>query len=711
VPGYAAPAADFNEAFADEPRAVYSRPVRAALEHYATGASRPDRVASDILQHHSPTERVMILLVLFLVGATLAVVPWMGVVPNLQSGGQIVLTTIGVGLLLVVTIIAVITRLYRKTSANMAFVRTGMGGVKVVQDGGTLVIPVVHQVIPVSMETMRLNVERRGPHALITKDNLRVDLSAEFYIKVQANADDILQAARSLGGRNVQPDAVSELVQEKLVSALRTVAATKELVELHAKRDEFASAVQQIVTHDLSSNGLTLESVTISALDQTDPSALQERNVFDAQGLRKIAQITMQAKVERNEIEQESQRQVVAKNVQTRKLVLDMERDQAEFEAEQRTKVANVRAGREREVASYKLEQDEAVARRDIEKSKMIETAEVERRLAVEQAEISKQISLVAKQREQETAEIQKKQAVEVAERSKEVAVAEKERERAAAQAEALSAEAEREKAKQSVVTVTVTADADREAAKKLIAAQQVITENKLRHQTEADVMAYTKIKNADAEKQAAEAQYQAKIRLAEGDAQGAAKRAEGERAMKMVDVNVERERVGVEQARVEVERQSLSNKQEFEDAALKFELEKIRILADKEVRIAAAQALGNMLAKANMQIFGDPETMSRMSSQFMRAASMGQAADGLLSTLPPEGKAMLERIGTAVMSQLSGGNGNGHDAPSADGAPAPAAAPVGVSVTATASPTAAASSPGNVDVAATGDGKRVKKS
>src|SRR4030095_15165748 len=141
-------------------------------------------------------------------------------------------------------IVSVITRLYRKASANMAFVRTGMGGARVVKDGGTLVVPVIHHVIPVSLETMRLNVERRGPHALITKDNLRVDLSAEFYIKVHANREDILQAARSLGARNVQPDAVSELVQEKLVSALRTVAATRELVELHAKRDEFASAVQ-----------------------------------------------------------------------------------------------------------------------------------------------------------------------------------------------------------------------------------------------------------------------------------------------------------------------------------------------------------------------------------------------------------------------------------------------------------------------------------
>src|SRR5690242_14899777 len=342
----------------------------------------------------------MILLLLFLVGTAMTVVPWAGVIPGLDRTGQIVLTGIGLTLLLVVAVIAVVTRLYRKTSANMAFVRTGMGGVKVVQDGGTLVIPVVHQVIPVSMETMRLNVERRGPHALITKDNLRVDLSAEFYIKVQANTDDILQAARSLGGKNVQPDAVSELVQEKLVSALRTVAATKELVELHAKRDEFASAVQEIVTHDLASNGLTLESVTISALDQTDPAALQERNVFDAQGLRKIAEITQRARVERNLIEREAEKQVVEKNVATTKTVLDLQRDQAEFEAEQKMKVANVRAAREREVAEFKLAQDEAVTKRDIEKMQAIETAEVQRTLAVEQAQVAKKVALVVKQRE-----------------------------------------------------------------------------------------------------------------------------------------------------------------------------------------------------------------------------------------------------------------------------------------------------------------------
>src|SRR5687767_3022889 len=340
-------------------------------------------------------------LVLFLVGLVLTIGPWF--IPEMDASIRLALSGVGVALLIIVAIARVITKRYRKASANMSFVRTGMGGARVIQDGGTIVLPVVHQVIPVSHATMRLNVERRGVHALITKDNLRVDLSAEFYIKVQANADDILQAARSLGARNVQPQAVSELVQEKLVSALRTVAATKELVELHAKRDEFASAVQEIITNDLASNGLTLESVTISALDQTDPTQLQERNVFDAQGLRKIAEITQKARVERNIIEREASQQITLKNVATRKQILDMQRDQAEFEAEQRAKVANVQAAREREIQEFKLAQDEAVSRRDIEKMKNVETAEVERTLAVEQAQVARKIALLSKLREQET--------------------------------------------------------------------------------------------------------------------------------------------------------------------------------------------------------------------------------------------------------------------------------------------------------------------
>jgi uncharacterized membrane protein YqiK len=617
----------------------------------------------------------MILVLLFLFGAAMAVGPWIlqTIKPTvLPWTAAVVISGFGLALLIIVATVVIFTRLYRRAAANLAFVRTGSGGAKVIKDTGKLVVPVMHQVIPVSLETMRLNVERRGTHALITKDNLRVDLSAEFYIKVQANDDDILQAARSLGGRNVQPDAVSELVQEKLVSALRTVAATKELVELHSKRDEFATAVQQIVIHDLAHNGLTLESVTISSLDQTDPTQLQERNVFDAQGLRKIAEITQKARVERNEIEREAEQAIATKNVSTRKQVLDLGRVQAEAEAEQKMKIANINAGRERETAEFKIQQDEAVAKRDIEKNRQIQNAEVARKLSIEQAEVDKLTVLIGKTREREQAEIQKQQSIEVSNRMKESAIDDKEREMAQARAAMLAAEADREKAAQAVITVTVTAEAEREAQKKLIAARQEADQNKIKEQTNADVLAYMRLKEADAERGAAQSMYEAKLRLAEADSQSATKRAEGEKSLKMVDVNVEREKVNVEKARVDVERVSLANKQEFEGAALQFELDKLRIAADKEVRIAAAQAMAGMFAKAQMQIFGDPGTMAAMSQQFMKAAGYGAAADGLLHTLPPEAKTMLANLGQTVVSQMSAKQNGGKKQES----PKPEAAP-----------------------------------
>src|SRR5258705_8916676 len=171
------------------------------------------------------------------------------------------------------------------------------------------------------------------------------------------------------------------------------------------------------------------------------------------------------------------------------------------------------------------------------------------------------------------------------------------------------------------------------------------------------------KVKEAEGERRAADLQYEARIRLAEGDAQGNIKRAEGERALKMVEVNVEREKVNVEQARVDVERPSLSNRQEFEGAALKFELEKMRIEAERDVRIQSAQAMGQMMNKAQMQIFGDPDTMARMSERFMRAASYGSAADGLLKNLPAQASELLSKLGVGALGQIAelGGNGNGN--------------------------------------------------
>src|SRR5262245_57920053 len=182
------------------------------------------------------------------------------------------LTAAGTGVLLLTGVMAVITRLYQKTKACEAFVRTGLGGVRVIRDGGALVIPFVHELVRVPLATLRLEVLRENADALITDDKLRADVRAEFFVRVQPDAESILQASRSLGDSLATPAEVRALVEDKLVSALRTAAASKTLEQLNAERDEFLVEVMRLVAEDLKSNGLVLESVTISKLDQTDDS-------------------------------------------------------------------------------------------------------------------------------------------------------------------------------------------------------------------------------------------------------------------------------------------------------------------------------------------------------------------------------------------------------------------------------------------------------
>ena len=564
---------------------------------------------------------------IILIGLALIVLP---IIFGDQLGTyQFVLIPLGAVLLVLSTLAMMIARFYRKPAANQAYVRTGMGQAKVILDGGSFVIPVVHQLVEVSLETMRLDVKRAGQDALITRDNLRVD----------ANKDAILQAARSLGDKSVDAQAVSNLVYEKLVSALRSVAATKDLLELHVKRDEFATAVLENLSSDLLQNGLKLETVTISQLDQTPPESLNERNVFDAQGLRKITEITQAQNVERNRINRDAERLIKEKDVNVRKEVLALEKDQAEAEASQATEIANIKAAKLREQQEYEIQQrlavelaavqkDEAVKKADILKNQAVQVADVERERQVK-------MQMVLRDQKVQEAEAARQQAVEVAKRLAEIAIAEKEAARAAAEAKAKAAEAEREKEAQRVQTVAVTAEADREAQKKMIEQKQEVDVNQYREKIAADVAAYTQVKKAEAAVQAAEKQKLATLVLAEADSQAAMKRAEGEQAVKMVDVTVDRERVNVEQARVDVERQELENKQTFSEAALKFEVQKLEIQASAEVQKAFAQAMGEMLAKANMQIFGDPTTLSNMAARFMQAAGYGQMLGGLRATLP----------------------------------------------------------------------------
>ncbi len=586
------------------------------------------------------------------------VAPWVvrAAGQDLSPLSEIILVAFGVFLLLFGAVIVIWTKLYVKTAANEAFVRTGMGGQKPVIDGGALVIPVVHEVVAVSLETMRLDVERTGTDALITGDNLRADVAAEFYIKVQKNRDHVIAAATSLGERSVDAESVKSLVFQKLVSALRTVAATRTLAELHTKRDDFAAAVQEIVQNDLASNGLTLESVTISKLDQTPPDSMSaDQNVFDAQGLRTIAEITQRQRVERNKIEREADQMVKSQDVAAAKFIYEQELARAQAEARQRAEIEMANAEARQKAETFRAEQErlEGVARELKEQAVMVAAVQKQQAIDVENQR---------REQAERQAEVEKMRAIEIAEREKQIAVAIKEQERARAQAEQLAAEQERERQQQAVLTVEVTQTAEREKQRAIIIEQADIEKKRLRDQMEADVLAYTAVKEAEGEQQAAEKRAAARLTLADAERQAKTLEAEGETAVRMVPVNVDREQVEVERARVAVKREDLKNQAEFESIARELQVELAKINAEKEARIAAAEAIGRAFANARMQVWGDPESMSRMMDAFFRGQRNGHFLEGLSQGLPEEvrdaalaGVAGLGELGARLVERLTG--------------------------------------------------------
>jgi flotillin len=515
------------------------------------------------------------------------------------------------------SMLMVITRLYVKTKASEAFVRTGMGGMRVIKDGGSIVVPVIHQIVRISLRTLRLDVGREGPDALITKDKLRADIKAEFFVRVMPDDDSIKNAARSFGEHMDDERYVSKLVEDKLISALRTIAATKTLEELNTQRDAFVKQVTDIVTPDLAHNGLTLEVATISKLDQTALQNLRDDNVFDAQGKRTIAAITQEQATARNELERAGEQARMKKDVETRQAMLALERQQAQAEAEQQAQIAVIRAERTREAQEKAIEANRAV-----------EIANVQRAQAVEVAQRMQQ------------------QAVETAERQKLEAIAQADQAKAAAEALLARAEAQRETERQAVKTVQVQAEAERAKITQIIGAQAEAERRFTEAQRAADAEAYRLQKEAEGKKAAADAEAEAVTKKAQAEAAAKKAHADGDKALQMVPVEVAKEQVGVKQREVEVLQQELEARAEHGAAAQQFEIEKLRITKEAEIRIAGAQAMASLGGKIEATVVGTPEDVSRMTQSYMKGMGVARAIDGFFSNAGDETLAGVDGVG-----------------------------------------------------------------
>lgn len=368
-------------------------------------------------------------------------------------------------ILAVVIVIAVylLRWLYQRSTKETAFVRTGFGGEKVVVSGGAFVVPVLHDVTPVNMTVMRIEVERRETHALITRNRMRVDIIAEFFVKVGSSREAVSAAAQTLGRRTLNHEGTRDLLEGRFASALRTVAAQMTLEEMHEQRQEYAQRVKTVALEGLSQNGLELESVAIVDLDQTHLEFFDSSNAFDAEGLTQLTETIEARRRMRNEIEQRTQIEIRTQNLDAQRKSLDIDREgeyarlaqEHDIEvrrAAQRVELARDRAVRdqeseqallaareevekskfvqERNLAEARIQNQQEIAQREIARRRHIDEVEMKSRELTEREQIALELSLekarIEREREQRALELERRRVLELAEIDRQIVVAAK---------------------------------------------------------------------------------------------------------------------------------------------------------------------------------------------------------------------------------------------------------------------------------------------
>lgn len=327
-----------------------------------------------------------------------------------------------IGIVLAVVVIAVavafLNRFYRKSTRDAAIVRTGFGGQRIVLSGGCLSLPFLHKVDEINMRTIRVEVRRQGEKSLITADRIRVDVELEFYVRVQPTVEGVATAAQSLGARALNPDGIRNLLEGRFIDALQSVAAAETMDSLHEKRGDFVRLVSEQLKDNLSHNGILLDSVSLTRLDQAPFASLDENNAFNAVGMRKLSEIISSNKKKRTEIEAEADIAVRQTQLDATKRRLNLQQQEEQAQIEQRLHLDRVKAvsdaesSKAREDAMTASENARITREKDtrlmeIAKQREIRRIEIEAQLSSEVRKVDSSIEMAAKHAEEARAQAQ----------------------------------------------------------------------------------------------------------------------------------------------------------------------------------------------------------------------------------------------------------------------------------------------------------------
>lgn len=379
--------------------------------------------------------------------------------------------------------------LYRRSTKDISFVRTGLGGEKVIMGGGAFVLPIVHDITEVNMNTLRLEVIRAREKSLITHDRMRAELTVEFYVRVRPEDESVATAARSLGNRTLNPEQLKELIQGRFVDAMGSAAAVMTLQDIHEKRHDFSKLVGKEVADSLAKDGLELESVSLTSLDQTDIALFNPSNTFDADGLTALTEQIQARRKKRNDIEQDTEVALRQKNLDAEIQYLDIKKESEFSQRAHEAEIAIQRAQRKAEIAK-----EDAARERETEEAKLREREQVER-------------ARIAMEKEIESMEIKRREALDIEEQEREIAIALKSQERAASQSEAERARAALTEARERVLTIRDTEIANRDKEIRLIETAKDVETEALRLRSIAEAEKDAAVDRAEAVRIEAEAE------------------------------------------------------------------------------------------------------------------------------------------------------------------------------------------------------------
>jgi uncharacterized membrane protein YqiK len=291
--------------------------------------------------------------------------------------------------------------LYRHSSKEQSFVRTGLGGERVVMGGGAFVVPIIHNTTTVNMNAVPMEIRRVGEQSLITRNKMRIDLIAEFSVRVIPTEAGVSIAARTLGERTKQPDQLKEIIQSRFVDALSTVAATMTMEDIHSNRNKFTREVSELAARTLGANGLELENASLTNLNQTDISVFNPANAFDAEGLTQLTEQIETRRRLRNQIENDTRIDIKLKDYEAEQRAIEIDRDleyaridQArEIEVRKVTQQAEIEDERSRSIISInnaKVRAEQEAERTRIAKDRLIDEERIASTTDIKNLEIDR---------------------------------------------------------------------------------------------------------------------------------------------------------------------------------------------------------------------------------------------------------------------------------------------------------------------------------